>query len=122
MIFIGINPAIDAEKDVVFCKNKEDAASARAGSLAVLKFDESDLEFYVKSGIPIAVEVACARDFLLLAATSAKYAIAEFELAKALQQIADRYVMDIKVLVASNDIAAAAQAGIDGIFGAARRW
>jgi dihydroorotase-like cyclic amidohydrolase len=120
VIFIGINPAIDAERDVVFCKNKKDAAEAKAGSLAVMKFDESDLEFYVKSGIPMAVEVAGARDFLLLAATRAKYAIAEIELAKTLQKIADRYVMDIKVLAMSNDITAAAEAGIDGIFASAQ--
>lgn len=117
MILIGIHPAIDTEKTVVFVDAIGAIEHTPAGSLAVLDFDENDLGFYAKAEVPLALRVKDVRAFILAAATSARYVVAPLELARNLQKLTDHYLYDIKVLAetGAQDLEAVAQAGIDGI-------
>ena len=118
MILIGIHSSIDTEKNIVFASSVNDISLTPNGSLIVLAFDAYDLDFYAQTDIPFAVQVNSIEQFLMIAATRAKYAIAYFTLAKTLQTIADHYLLDIKILAQSpkSDMEQIALAGIDGIF------
>ncbi|MDR1452339.1 MAG: hypothetical protein LBI57_08450 [Helicobacteraceae bacterium] len=118
MILIGVNEALDAETKIAFVKSIEAIEKTPAGSLIILTFNENDLAFYANARILVAVIVKSLREFILLAATGAKYALAGFTLANAAQKLADRYLYDIKVLaiVPERQIAKIAKRGIDGIF------
>lgn len=116
MILIGIDRTVDSEKSVFFANTIADIENSPSGSLVVMKFDKNFLEFFATASIPLAIEVANIRDFVLASQTNAKYAIADLELAKSLQSVADHYLLDIKVLAISSDIEVVALAGIDGVF------
>ncbi|MDR3347947.1 MAG: hypothetical protein LBN32_04965 [Helicobacteraceae bacterium] len=116
MIFIGINQAIDAEKNVVFCHNVEAIKKTSAGDLVVMNYNEDDLPFYARCEIAIAVKIETIEQFMYLGATRAKYTICAFDLAIEAQKLADHYLLDIKVLAISRDVEQVALAGIDGIF------
>lgn len=117
MILIGIHPAIDTEKTVVFAGSIDAIDHTPAGSLVVLDFQQNDLFFYGATETPLAVRVKNVREFVLVAATKARYAIAGLELARELQKLADHYLYDIKVLAEAKaeSLEQVAQAGIDGI-------
>ncbi|MDR2639069.1 MAG: hypothetical protein LBC09_04460, partial [Helicobacteraceae bacterium] len=116
MILIGVNKAIDAEKTIIFVKSIDEIAKTPAGSLIVADFSEADLEVYATARTPLAIRVNNIRDFLLLSATKAKYALAATPLADKMQKLADRYLYDIKVLAIAScsDIETIADLGIDG--------
>lgn len=119
MIFIGYHPAIDCEKQVAFVESKEQIANTPAGSLVVMEFDKNELEFYSNLNIPVAVFVSSIEEFMLAGATKIRYAICrQTMLAKELQEIADHYLLDIKVLVTANsyEIESVARMKIDGVF------
>lgn len=117
MILIGVHPAIDAEKTVAYAGSINAIDHTPAGSLVVLDFKENDLFFYGTTEVPLAVRVNNVREFVLIANTKARYAIAGYELARELQKLADHYLYDIKVLAEAkaDDLEQIAQAGIDGI-------
>lgn len=117
MILIGIHPAIDTEKTVVYAGSIGAIDHTPAGSLVVLDFQQSDLFFYGTTETPLAVRVKNVREFVLIAATKVRYAVAPFDLARELQKLADHYLYDIKVLAEAeaDRLEQIAQAGIDGI-------
>lgn len=118
MIFINYHPAIDCEKSVTFVESLEEIINTKAGSLVVSRFDKNSLDFYSTLTIPFAVIVEDIEQFLLASATKIKYAICEKELASSLQELADSYLMDIKVLAKAkrDEIVTIAAMKIDGVF------
>ncbi|MDR2152583.1 MAG: hypothetical protein LBO72_07170 [Helicobacteraceae bacterium] len=120
MILIGVNKAIDAHKETAFVKSIDEIKKTPSGSLIVAEFNERDLAFYANADIALAIIVKNAREFILLSATKAAYAIAETELAVKLQKLADHYLYDIKILAIANanEIERIAELGIDGVFAA----
>lgn len=118
MIFIGYHPAIDTEKSIQFVETKEQIINSKSGSLIITNFNINDLDFYANLTISLAVFVTNIDEFLIASATKIKYAICDLTLAKSLQQIADNYLLDIKVLakVTKNEISAVASQQIDGVF------
>ncbi|GHS87227.1 hypothetical protein FACS189487_02960 [Campylobacterota bacterium] len=118
MIFIGVNSAIDAEKEVIFVDSIDEIDRTKVGSLVVLDFRNGDLDFYANAPIALAVKVGSIRDFLFLSAAKVKYALAEMPLAIELQKTAENYLLDIKVLAIADidEIETIAKNSIDGIF------
>ncbi|GHV09375.1 hypothetical protein AGMMS50229_19450 [Campylobacterota bacterium] len=122
MVLIGIDGAIDSEKEVVFVESIAAVINGSTktpnGSLLVADFSESDLPLYGECTDRLAIRVSSVREFVIVSAAAVRYALCDLAVAPKLQQIADHYLSDTKVLAiaAPSQIEEIALLGVDGIF------
>ena len=78
-----------------------------------------DMAIYCqKNGIEFGIEVNSIKEAIFANALGANYVVCEFNLAKELQNLADNYLWDMKILAiieSNQDIEAIAKAFVDGV-------
>ncbi|MDR2342090.1 MAG: hypothetical protein LBD84_03485 [Campylobacteraceae bacterium] len=122
--FCRVNNADEASKDlsgsIVIYKANE-AVNIPSGSTLIFKFtdNQSLIKCCRKNGINFAVETESIKEALLANAAGASYIVVSGkDVAKNIQDLAENYLFDAKILLkikTENEIEEAAKVGIDGV-------
>jgi hypothetical protein len=99
MIIIG-HKFIESEKFSPVLK-VDDIAKTSSNSTIFIKFSEENIEvvkFAVKNGVEVAIKVSNSVEAILSEALRVKYIVANFENSVKIQEIADNYMFDAKIL------------------------
>ena len=118
MITIGFFNQIDNLPEVVFKPSLKDLEQTKSQNIKITPFDEDNINKYIQYKDTIGVICYSEVEFICVAKCGVKYAIADFNIAKILQKIADNYLYDTKVLAiidSKEEIAKAAHSEIDGV-------
>lgn len=119
MILIGIDENVDNHKKVVELEKIDDLENLDSNILGLIKFSKEDLGKYHERTL-LAVEINSVLEFVLLINTQVKYAVCSQEISKKIQNCADGYLTDIKVISLINnldEIESVAEQEIDGVLG-----
>lgn len=117
MILFGVCKAVDRLKDIVVCKSADEAKQASNDALKIVDFDQKSLSNYSEIE-NLAIIVQNMKEFLFVANTNVSYAVVREDMAKKIQECANEYMMDIKVLAQIKDdeeLEKIALLGIDGV-------
>ena len=116
MIFIG-DPNIDFEK-IEKISSVEDITNTNSSSTVLFDFDFEILKHCNSNDVKSAVVVSNITEALYTNAFNARYIITNISNAKAIQEIANEYMFDSKILTiieSSKEIESVALQGIDGV-------
>jgi hypothetical protein len=106
---IILNDPIFSDELFMEISSKEELEKLSAGVTPLFIFNQNDLELYKfckENSIPYAVEVHDLLDYIFVSNLGAKYAIVDsiiFGLPRKLQQIADSYLLETKVIMPIGD-------------------
>ncbi len=117
MLIFG-HPRIEAPRFVKIASAQE-IAKVQAKDIVLFDFDFDLLDYCRRNSIACAVEVKNKKESIYANAMDAFYLICEtLDLAKSIQQIANEYIFDAKVIVKIDErlIDLAIDAGIDGVW------
>lgn len=117
LILFGVCKAVDRLKDIVVCKSADEAKQASNDALKIVDFDQKSLSNYSEIE-NLAIIVQNMKEFLFVANTNVSYAVVREDMAKKIQECANEYMMDIKVLAQIKDdeeLEKIALLGIDGV-------
>lgn len=81
MILIGINSAIDCEKEFTVIENFKELSKTKSNSLVITEFRKDDIELY-NSDILMGITVKSLLEFIFLINTNVRYAVCTKEIAK----------------------------------------
>lgn len=116
MVIIGHE--LLAYEDLFVISNIEDVKKTKANSTIIFTYNEDLLKYASKNSLLFAVRVNNIKEALICNALEAKYIICEKNIAKSIQDIAENYMFDSKILRIINDeseIEEIARLGIDGV-------
>ena len=117
MLVFG-HPKIQAPRFVKIASAQE-VAKVPAKDIVLFDFNFDLLNYCRQNGIMCAVTIKSKKEAIYANAMDASYLICEtLDLAKSIQQIADEYIFDTKVIVKIDErlIDLAIDAGIDGVW------
>lgn len=116
MIIIGHE--LLACEDLFVVSNIEDINKTKANSTIIFKYNEEILKYASSNSILFAVIVNNIKEAVLCNSLEAKYIICDQNIAKSIQDIAENYMFDSKILTIIKDesqIEEIAILGIDGV-------
>ena len=116
MIIIGHK--LLAYEDLFVISNIEDIKKTKANSTIIFTYNEDLLKYASKNSLLFAVRVNNIKEALICNSLEAKYIICEENIVKSIQDIAENYMFDSKILRIINDeseIEKIAILGIDGV-------
>jgi hypothetical protein len=96
----------------------EDISKTQANSVVLFEYDQELLNYCFENSLPSAVKITTVLQGLYCHNLGAKYIIVEDNLALAIQDIADHYLFDSKILVEVDDqnkIESYAKQHMDGV-------
>jgi hypothetical protein len=118
MIILGHNNDFNPEQ-FWRVKNSDEVAETPSNSTIIFDFDFDLLKFSKENSVNVAVFVSSLTEAILSENLRAKYILVEdFKLAEKVQEIADKYVFDAKIIVpieTFDKLEIFAEKGIDGV-------
>ena len=105
-------------EDLFVISNTEDINKTKANSTILFKYNEDLLSYASKNSLLFAVRVNNIKEAVICNSLEAKYIICEKNIAKSIQDIAENYMFDSKILTIIKDesqIEEIAILGIDGV-------
>ena len=103
-------------------KNRNEIKTSPNNSTLIFEYKDNLLEtfkFCDENNIPYGVKISSIKEFIFISSLNAKYAFVNKDIAKSIQQIANEYLSDTKVIVFiqnDDEIEEIARNGIDGVF------
>ena len=109
---------IKEKKDFFKIKNIDDILNTPPNSIVLFDYDLEMMKFCKDNSIPFAVKIKNIKEVIFANSLGAKYIIVDKKNAKEIQEIANEYLFDTKVLVKiifDWEIEVFAKKGIDGV-------
>ncbi len=117
MITLGFFTKLKSHPKVVFKPSLAGIEQTPAGSIVITPFERGDIAAYETYAPVLGLVVYSMTDFIIAAKCGVKYAVASYGLAKSLQQAADHYLYDTRVLALIDEEAEIEQAARDELDG-----
>lgn len=116
MILIGDN--LIPFENISAIKNTNEIKNTKANSTVSFQFNETLAKYTYENEVSSAIIVKSIKESIYANALNAKYIIAEKELSKEIQKVAENYMFDSKILAiieSNNEIEEIASFEIDGV-------